>query len=79
MSDMNQSPAVAIKECGRFIRMCPAIRSALITLKLTDLSQVADKPLWLAALRDMGFKTIRLQQLSVHNRELALLGLDRQD
>lgn len=77
MSDMNQSPDVAIKECGRFIKMCPAIRSALITLKLTDLSQITDKPRWLAALRDMGFRTTRLQQLSVHHRELALLGLDR--
>jgi len=77
MSDMNQSPEVAIKECGRFIKMCPAIRSALITLKLTDLSQIADKPRWLSSLRDMGFRTTRLQQLSVHHRELALLGLDR--
>lgn len=77
MSDMNQSPAVAIKECGRFIKMCPAIRNALITLKLTDLSEAADKPLWMQSLREMGFQTVRLQQLSVHNRELALLGRHR--
>ncbi len=77
MSDMNQSPGVAIKECGRFRKMCPSIRSALITLKLTDLSQIADKPRWFAALREMGFRTIRLQQLSVHNRELALLALEK--
>ena len=76
MSDMNQSPEVAIKECGRFRRMCPSIRSALITLKLTDLSQIASKPQWLASMREMGFRTIRLQQLSVHNRELALLAVD---
>lgn len=79
MSDMNQSPAVAIKECGRFIRMCPSIRSALITLKLTDLMEAADKPVWFDALKAMGFRTMRLQQLSVHNRELALLALDRRD
>lgn len=77
MSDMNQSPEVAIKECGRFRKMCPSIRSALITLKLTDLSQIAGKPRWFAALRDMGFRTIRLQQLSVHHRELALLALEK--
>ena len=77
MSDMNQSPAVALKECARFIKMCPAIRSALITLKLTDLSQVVEKPLWFQELKNMGFKTIRLQQLSVHNREFALLALGR--
>ena len=76
MSDMNQSPDVAIKECGRFRKMCPSIRSALITLKLTDLSQIAYKPRWLAAVREMGFRTVRLQQLSVHNRELALLALN---
>ena len=76
MSDMNQSPDIAIKECGRFRKMCPSIRSALITLKLTDLSQIADKPRWFAAIRDMGFRTVRLQQLSVHNRELALLALN---
>ena len=76
MSDMNQSPEVAIKECGRFRKMCPSIRSALITLKLTDLAQIADKPQWFASLRDMGFRTLRLQQLSVHHRELALLALN---
>jgi len=76
MSDMNQSPEIAIKECVRFRKMCPSIRSALITLKLTDLAQIADKPLWLAALCDSGFRTLRIQQLSVHHRELALLALD---
>jgi hypothetical protein len=77
LSDMNQSPAVALRECARFINMRPSIRSALITLKLTDLAQVVEKHLWFQSLRDMGFKTIRLQQLAVHNRELALLALDR--
>jgi 23S rRNA (cytidine2498-2'-O)-methyltransferase len=77
MSDMNQSPTVALKECARFIKMCPSIRSALITLKLTDLSQVLEKDLWMQSLREMGFRTMRLQQLCVHNRELALLARDR--
>jgi len=76
MSDMNQAPDIAIKECVRFRTMCPSIRSALITLKLTDLAQIADKPRWLTALRTAGFRTLRLQQLSVHHRELALLALD---
>lgn len=75
MSDMNQSPEVVLKECARFCQMAPSIRGALITLKLTDLLQVAEKPSWFAALRAMGFKTIRLQQLSVHHREFVLLGL----
>ena len=79
MSDMNQSPAVAIKEAARFIRMCPSIRSALITLKLTDLAEASEKPAWLAAMREMGFGTVRLQQLCVHHRELSLLGLRRRD
>ena len=79
MSDMNQSPAVAIKEAARFIRMCPSIRSALITLKLTDLAEASEKPAWLEAMRDMGFATVRLQQLCVHHRELSLLGLGRRD
>ncbi len=77
MSDMNQSPAVALKECARFIRMCPAIRSALITLKLTDLSEASEMGAWFQSLKEMGFRVIRLQQLSVHHRELALLALDR--
>jgi 23S rRNA (cytidine2498-2'-O)-methyltransferase len=79
MSDMNQSPAVAIRECARFTKMCPSIRSALITLKLTDFAEAVDKPVWIRAMQDMGFRTVRLQQLCVHHRELALLGLDRQD
>lgn len=73
LSDMNQSPEVVLKECARFCRMCPDIRGVLITLKLTDLMQIADKPTWFAALAAMGFTTIRLQQLAVHHKELALL------
>jgi 23S rRNA (cytidine2498-2'-O)-methyltransferase len=75
MSDMNQSPDVVLKECARFCQMAPSIRGVLITLKLTDLSQVAGKTSWFAALKGMGFKTIRLQQLSVHHKEFALLGM----
>jgi 23S rRNA (cytidine2498-2'-O)-methyltransferase len=77
MSDMNQSPEVVLKECARFCRMAPSIRGVLITLKLTDLSQVAEKASWFAALEEMGFETIRLQQLAVHHKEFALLGLKR--
>lgn len=75
MSDMNQSPEVVLKECARFCKMAPSIRGVLITLKLTDLLQVADKAQWFASLSAMGFKTLRLQQLSVHHKEFALLGL----
>ncbi|MEY4569217.1 MAG: hypothetical protein RLZZ398_656 [Verrucomicrobiota bacterium] len=75
MSDMNQSPAVVLKECARFCKMAPSIHGVLITLKLTDILQVADKRQWFAALAEMGFKTLRLQQLSVHHKEFALLAL----
>jgi 23S rRNA C2498 (ribose-2'-O)-methylase RlmM len=75
MSDMNQSPEVVLKECRRFCQMAPSIRGVLITLKLTDLRQVAEKSQWFAALAEMGFTTVRLQQLSVHHKEFALLGL----
>lgn len=75
LSDMNQSPEVVLKECARFCRMAPAIRAVLITLKLTDLMQIAEKDRWLAALAEMGFKTRRLQQLSAHHREFVLLGM----
>lgn len=75
MSDMNQSPEVVLKECARFCKMAPSIRGVLITLKLTDLLQVADKAQWFASLAGMGFQTIRLQQLAVHHKEFALLAL----
>jgi 23S rRNA (cytidine2498-2'-O)-methyltransferase len=75
MSDMNQSPEVVLKECARFCKMAPSIRGVLMTLKLTDPMQVVEKPAWFTALRDMGFRTIRLQQLAVHHKELALLAL----
>jgi 23S rRNA C2498 (ribose-2'-O)-methylase RlmM len=75
MSDMNQSPEVVLKECARFYKMAPSIRGVLITLKLTDLLQVTDKSQWFASLTAMGFKSLRLQQLSVHHKEFALLGL----
>jgi 23S rRNA (cytidine2498-2'-O)-methyltransferase len=75
MSDMNQSPEVVLKECARFCKMAPSIRGVLVTLKLTDPVQVVEKSAWFTALRDMGFHTIRLQQLAVHHKELALLAL----
>lgn len=75
MSDMNQSPEVVLKECARFCKMASSIRGVLITLKLTDLMQVAEKSQWFAALAEMGFKTLRLQQLAVHHKEFALLGM----
>lgn len=73
MSDMNQSPDVVLKECARFCKMSPRIKGVLITLKLTDLQQISEKEHWFAALNGMGFKSIRLQQLSVHHKEFALL------
>lgn len=75
MSDMNQSPEVVLKECARFCRMAPSIRGVLITLKLTEITQVAEKSTWFETLREMGFETIRLQQLAVHHKEFALLAL----
>ncbi|MCX8495903.1 MAG: hypothetical protein ORN51_06950 [Akkermansiaceae bacterium] len=75
MSDMNQSPEVVLKECARFCKMAPSIRGVLITLKLTDVLQISAKAEWLMSLAAMGFKTTRLQQLSVHHKEFALLGL----
>lgn len=75
MSDMNQSPEVVLKECARFCKMAPSIRGALMTLKLTDPAQVVEKENWFSSLREMGFKTIRLQQLAVHHKELALLAM----
>lgn len=75
MSDMNQSPEVVLKECARFCRMAPSIRGVLITLKLTEITQVAEKSAWFETLREMGFETIRLQQLAVHHKEFALLAL----
>ncbi len=75
MSDMNQSPEVVLKECARFCKMAPSIRGALITLKLTDPTQVTEKAVWFAVLREMGFRTVRLQQLAVHHKEFALLAM----
>jgi 23S rRNA (cytidine2498-2'-O)-methyltransferase len=75
MSDMNQSPEVVLKECARFCKMAPSIRGVLITLKLTDLTQITEKSVWFAALREMGFRTVRLQQLAVHHKEFALLAM----
>ncbi|MEM6910236.1 MAG: SAM-dependent methyltransferase [Verrucomicrobiota bacterium] len=73
LSDMNQSPEVILKECARFCQMAPTIRGALMTLKLTDPTQVAEKEAWFATLREMEFSKIRLQLLRPHHRELALL------
>lgn len=75
LSDMNQSPEVVLAECARFCKMAPSIQGALITLKLTDLGRVADKAQWFGALAAMGFSRMRLQQLSVHHKEFALLAL----
>ena len=72
MSDMNQAPEVVLAECGRFCKMAPTIRQVLITLKLRDLAQITEKPKWFAVLAALGFRTMRLQQFSVHHKEFAL-------
>jgi 23S rRNA (cytidine2498-2'-O)-methyltransferase len=77
LSDMNQSPAVAIAECRRFAGMCPSIHAALITLKLTDLAEATAAGAWLEAMRGIGFRDVAVRQLSVHHRELVLLGTGR--
>jgi 23S rRNA (cytidine2498-2'-O)-methyltransferase len=73
MSDMNQSPAVVLKECQRFCKMARSITGVLITLKLTSVEDVVEKERWFKSLREMGFNKIRLQQFSVHHKEFALL------
>ncbi len=73
MSDMNQSPDVVLRECARFCKMAPEIRGVLITLKLTDIMQIADKARWFESLAGMGFTHMRLQQLAVHHKEFSLL------
>ena len=75
LSDMNQNPEVTLKECARIVGMAPSIRGVLITLKLSEMEAVERKADWIRSLRDLGFTTVRLQQLSVNHRELALLGL----
>ncbi len=76
MSDMNQSPETVLKELERFHAMSHgSITGVLITLKLTDLTTVTNKDSWFTILKSMGFKTIKLQQFSVHHRELALLAM----
>jgi 23S rRNA (cytidine2498-2'-O)-methyltransferase len=74
-SDMNQNPEVTLKECARIVKMAPSIRGVLITLKLSEMEAVERKAEWIQSLGDLGFNTVRLQQLAVHHRELALLGL----
>lgn len=75
LSDMNQSPEVTLKECARIVTMAPSIRHVLITLKLGELEAVERKADWIRSLGELGFTDVRLQQLAVHNREFALLGL----
>ncbi len=72
MSDMNQTPEVVLAECGRFCKMAPSIRHVFITLKLTDVTRIAEKAKWHDALAAMDFNSIRFQQFSVHHKEFAL-------
>jgi 23S rRNA (cytidine2498-2'-O)-methyltransferase len=72
MSDMNQSPEVVMKECARFCKMSPSIRGVLMTFKLTDLMAIERKQQWFEGLSQLGFRTMRLQQLSAHHKEVAL-------
>ncbi len=75
MSDMNQRPAVVLQECARFCQMCCTIRGVFINLKLTDFSELSEQAQWIGALYQLGFSTVRLQQMLPHHREFALLGL----
>lgn len=76
LSDMNISPQVSLASVDRLgTRMMDSLLGMILTLKLNQWKVAQEIPPWIAHVKAMGLKRIRVAQLSTHGQEVALVGL----
>lgn len=69
--DVNLAPQVALHEIARLMpRLKPALRGAVITLKLNDWTFVDELPTLAARIRNLGFADVRMRHLPSNRREV---------
>jgi 23S rRNA (cytidine2498-2'-O)-methyltransferase len=74
--DVNLAPQVALHEVGRLMpRLRAGLRGAVFTLKLNDWTFVAELPLLVDRIRQMGLPDVRMQHLPSNRREICAVAL----
>jgi 23S rRNA (cytidine2498-2'-O)-methyltransferase len=74
--DVNLAPQVALHEVARLMpKLLPALRGAVITLKLNDWSFVAELPALVDRIRRMGLPDVRVRHLPSNRREVCAVAL----
>jgi len=74
--DVNLAPQVALHEVGRLMpRLRAGLRGAVFTLKLNDWTFVAELPLLVDRIRQMGLPDVRMQHLPSNRKEICAVAL----
>ncbi len=78
--DVNLAPQVALHEIARLMpRLGPTLRGAVLTLKLNDLSFVAELPALVKRIESFGFADVRLRHLPSNRREICCVARPRRE
>jgi 23S rRNA (cytidine2498-2'-O)-methyltransferase len=74
--DVNLAPQVALHEVARLMpRLAPALRGAVLTLKLNDWAFVSELPALVDRIRQMGLRDVRVRHLPSNRREVCAVAL----
>ena len=74
--DVNLAPQVALHEVRRLMpRLLGTLRGAVFTLKLNDWTFVAELPLLVDRIRQMGLPDVRMQHLPSNRKEICAVAL----
>jgi 23S rRNA (cytidine2498-2'-O)-methyltransferase len=74
--DVNLAPQVALHEVHRLMpRLVTTLRGAVFTLKLNDWTFVAELPVLVERIRQMGLPDVRMQHLPSNRREVCAVAL----
>jgi 23S rRNA (cytidine2498-2'-O)-methyltransferase len=74
--DVNLAPQVALHEVRRLMpRLLNTLRGAVFTLKLNDWTFVAELPVLVERIRQMGLPDVRMQHLPSNRREVCAVAL----
>ena len=74
--DVNLAPQVALHEVARLMpRLRATLRGAVFTLKLNDWTFVAELPVLVERIRQMGLPDVRMQHLPSNRREICAVAL----
>ncbi len=77
--DVNLAPQVALHEIARLMpKLAPTLVGAVFTLKLNDMSFVAQLPVLAQRIESFGFQSVRMRHLPSNRKEVCAVAVMRQ-